>query len=1107
MPFPCPNKNHDDFKALVEAFGGGENADKKTNDLAKERASLSYFRNGDVIPKVEDAKRLIEWKDSSSPVTDSSQETNPAGEVPPKTETTKPTPNEQESKQVEAKQQAKPVRKGSAPERDAADAEGQGKGVLKPEDAGGENPPASEFLAEDGTPTERFKELANAAKPDSDLFKVKSGEKGKPSIGVYRRLSAKSELSPEEKTDLADATKALAEKMDSMNESGITVPLGPGAKTAREGEYSAGRHLIDQLKIRPKTGKKDGKPWYVDIAQAWAKGKDAVRGAWAMAQTVAPRAKEMLEGINSIDDAKRAVLEFHQKEQTAAGLHTRVGQEMAKRFKSETTRGAAHIWSDTPGTREEKIAAINDTLANLPKDTKPEIRKVLEEAAKGGKDVVDLSEMMDDFWSEAGDKGLDADVLRQLREDYATHVWKNADNMPKQMSGMMKNGMVNESFDYAKQRKIPTILEGIKQGKEPFLDPAVIIPRYGYELDKAIASRELIEKLSGLDASDGSPLLAATGTRQVIESNKFAVVKEDGGRARKTFDTKEEAEAALKPGEKVESRDSTTVLIRPQAKYADMQGYRPVDHSSMRRWKWADTDPETGKTVIYEGELYVHPEAYQRLANMMDKYRLTPSMMMRTALNVSSELKGMKLGLPSLFHTVHVGTHDVFHWGNVFKHMATEIDPESPEVQEALGYGIQVFTPPGQISAAAEGIGSGLLVNKIPLLGPFSKAWTEFQFQKLIPRMTYGTFVNAFARAKWMRDNPGDFARANLPKFMTDKLGLFKRYTDEEIGHRIADMTNNAFGELNPLILGKNGRNPAVDRILRLAFLAPKFGEGRLRFVAKALTRTGHEERFALATMMLTLYTMARVSNQLSHGDPENDWKHAFMVKIGDKWWSMRSVIGDTTHALSDFRGFIENRLNPMTTAPMLRFWKGTDTRGRKLSDQEQIAEDFKGLAPIQVSGMFRDDKTVWDSFFQSMGASGLRESPMQDIHRLVTKWKENNADPKLRADAKKESQSVFAPSDYEPLRAAIRQDNLKHAAIEYHRLVDNKIKRPDEIFKAMNNNRPLSGSWKTESAFVKTLTGPQKQMYQRAIKQRHEEFQKFLKIRGVPKSDSNDDE
>lgn len=852
-------------------------------------------------------------------------------------------------------------------------------------------------------------------------------------------------------------------------ETGAEMRPGPGAMTRGAQPTAPIQELDDALRAQTPVGTRDRMAIAEKAADAWAQGRNAVDRGIARLRAITTSLKDAARGVRAPRDIDRRIGEFDWATQKSAAQSKRTGQTIRETYRSEADRGAAALWADTPGTDAQKIAIFRNALANLPRGTPTNIRKALERAANMSQDAKQLTESLRQFFGLREQDAVAEDIFRQGLEDYYTHIWGKESNMPDQLRSHLSNGRVNEYFQFARQRSIPTLVDGILAGKKPVLDPAAVVPFYNYALDRAIASRKLISELEKLDSSElvdpsdpskgFKPALAATGTRSTVGPV-----------------------------------GSQSLLIRPQSKNQLLQNYRPVDHPALKKWKWADTDPATGKTVLYEGDLYVHPEFYERVANMMARDRLSPGAFMRGMLKVSGEVKGFKLGLLSGFHTVHVASHAAFHWTNPFKAGWTPIDWESPATKFAVEKGhLKIAPNPAELAQFSEGILQGNWSQKIPVLGPWSKAFSEWNFGEFIPRLKMATFENAYARNLWMRDHgfPG-----------------LKGMSDEMLAARVGDSVNFAFGELNQLFMGKNGRNPTTQRLLRLGFLAPDFGEARLRFVEKSLTAAGWEERLALATMFLTLYGTARIGNWLSHGDSENDLKHAFQVKIGDHWWGMRSVIGDLDHALTDFRNFIQVRLNPVFTRTLLEVGTKTDPQGRRLSWGEIGMNLAKQVLPIHLSALGRDDKQLWESAITAMGVQALHETPQNDIYRLLDNFKAESKDPKLKAQYERSQKEVHAASDYKPLRNALYQENIDHAVTEYQRLLKNgkdasTIRKAMEWFNAAGYAKPFSGSADTEAKFKRTLSKEQLVVYNRAVEDRRKLYIRFndmLKYMGTRK-------
>jgi hypothetical protein len=274
--------------------------------------------------------------------------------------------------------------------------------------------------------------------------------------------------------------------------------------------------------------------------------------------------------------------------------------------------------------------------------------------------------------------------------------------------------------------------------------------------------------------------------------------------------------------------------------------------------------------------------------------------------------------------------------------------------------------------AFSEGIGPGLIVQK---LVPYSRMYSEYLFESFIPRLKLKTF-----EAVYQRD--------------------LKRYagklSPDQIAARAGDAVNNAYGELNRLWLGKEGRDPRLQRAMQVSLLAPDFLEARARFVAKAFTKYGAEERMALFVMGAGLYVTARVLNQLADGDPH--WKEphmAFAVRIGDKNYGIRSVIGDANHLLTDWRSFISTRINPLTTRTAIETVTQRDIRtGLHRSTTDQIADMLRQVVPSQLDSMLPGDRQWWFGLMQSMGVTARRQPTPEEIRKREEKAKKDAENP-----------------------------------------------------------------------------------------------------------------
>lgn len=846
---------------------------------------------------------------------------------------------------------------------------------------------------------------------------------GKLRAGAYNLLvDIQSEASRREMSDtdyLAALQRGIAVAERQVNPPGS---IGPGAQTRGEPKYQAIQQLTDQLNAAPPVGSRESKTAREAITERWAEGKSAVDRSVGRMRNISQTIKDIARGVRKPTDIDRTVAALDADLQQSVGESMNAGKALERQMPNSIDRNAAALLIE-PGMTPE---VLKDALGKLPKGTPLEIRKTLERAANATPEMKQYGESLKQYFGIREQDAVNSDLFDQGLRDYYTHIWKKEENMPDSLRGAFNSGKVSTYFQFGKQRTIPTLLEGILQGKKPVLDPAKVVPFYNHAMDKAIASREFVRSLTDLKASDGRPMAEPSGVGQTLDR-----------------------------GEKGDPK----VLVNPKAKPEEIADYRQIDHPAMRKWKWVTKTPE-GASVIVKGDLLVHPEVYERLARIMDKSRLSSGPLMRAALAAGAEVKGLKLGgIPSPFHQMHVGSHALFHWTNPFN--AKAIDWSAPETRFALEQGHLKLAPDsGEVNAVAEGIGSSKLAQKIPIIGTWGKTYTHYLFADLIPRLKLKTFENAYARAQWMKNN----------------LGAFKGLTDEEIAARTGDSVNNAYGELNHLFLGKLGRNPTVQRGLRLAFLAPDFGEARLRFVEKAATRFGHEERIAMATMFTTLYVGARIANYLSHGNAEMDPERAFQVKAGKHWWTMRSVLGDLVHAIEKPGQFTYVRLSPLYSRTASDFLIGRDPKsGRKLTGTEKIERIAQQALPIPLGGLTREDQKLWESFVQSMGVSAIRDTPVMDVQRMASKWKQSKGmDPGPE----------FIPTDepsYYKLRMALNLGNKDHAATVLEGL--RKTKSDRQIAQSMDSyvHHPFTGSNQNEYEFLKSLKPDERTLYQRA--------------------------
>jgi hypothetical protein len=352
---------------------------------------------------------------------------------------------------------------------------------------------------------------------------------------------------------------------------------------------------------------------------------------------------------------------------------------------------------------------------------------------------------------------------------------------------------------------------------------------------------------------------------------------------------------------------------------------------------------------------------------------------------------------------------------------APPVDWNDPLTRSLIRSGMMVHDWEGA-NLFHEGLASGGLITKFPILGDFLKRHTDYTFNDYIPRVKVLMARKAFER--------------NLARYGNEM-------TRQEILNITADQANAAFGELNHAVLGKS---KTMRDILQIVFFAPDFLEARGRFALQALRPYGKKietpfgtlptalgfldnEQFMAAVIRATfgLYGGARIFNALLNGgDPR--WDHPFTVKVGKYEIGMRSVPGDVYHLLSDPAGFAYVRLSPAIVRPAVELIQGR-TRSGKSAELDDVLKDLmKGAVPISISPQFKEGSKWWMSALSVIGVTASesrtafeREAILQRSKRSAfTPQKENIEHQKIIRQFSRELREAKTPKEKEDVRARI---------------------------------------------------------------------------------------
>jgi hypothetical protein len=523
-----------------------------------------------------------------------------------------------------------------------------------------------------------------------------------------------------------------------------------------------------------------------------------------------------------------------------------------------------------------------------------------------------------------------AGMLENGVDNYISQLWTKNPAEAERIKAMIGASELQTKPFFTKARVFQSYFEGEDAGFIPKdKDVGFLLSAYHQSFAKAIADRGLVKQLMEAKASDGRPLVATSGIGTSIPEGEM-------------------------------SADTRAHLILPNAKPEAVQDYISLDEPALRRWKWMGT-AEDGKPIFLQGDLVVHPEAYQKAKNLLGESAIRKNAVGRAALRLSSEFKNTLLSL-SMFHQTQIGVHAVEHLVNPFH--VTRLDLNDEHQMALVSHGLQVADF-SAMEAFSEGVHGSGLINKIPGLGPKFQQYQSYLFKKYIPEVKMGMALHALERN-------------------TDRYG--SKLSAHQILELTAKQANAAFGELNYKMMA---RNKTFQDTLRLLLLAPDFLEARSRFVGQALKPYGREQSRALGLGAATMYIGARIVNQTINGDPDWDPKNAFKIRAGKRQYSLRTVQGDLMHLLTDPRSFAYGRLNPVTTKPAIEAILGRDYRGRQVDAGEQLKDTVLGAVPIPLQGLIKpQDFDVKETILKSLGVGGAqyRTRAEQTARELVNK-------------------------------------------------------------------------------------------------------------------------
>lgn len=431
---------------------------------------------------------------------------------------------------------------------------------------------------------------------------------------------------------------------------------------------------------------------------------------------------------------------------------------------------AIQVNIDLRGIEEEQIKKYRDKLTDEQKEILELSQNLTSEQLKIADDIIDSN-------NKTGMKAFRANIINNIIDNYTMRLWKSTPEARLETSMKRKFGIKTSR---AKHRTLESILHGWALGKELRIKAATnALSTMKQEIAKVHADRMLMD------------------------------LAENGG------------------------------LISEQ----QLEGWIEVEHPNFTTWKWAGK-AEEGKAygknffmtedgnIFEKRRMFAEPEFAKRLNNILGKSKLfgVPSIKGLTRFN--AELKQTIL-VSSFFHhaaflrSYLIGARIGFKNINPIKAWRAgneAIRNFESEVRELVRGGLTIGRQADwdEIAFDADQTRIGKMVDRVPGASQFKN-----QFLKLRGWQTDFLF-NVMG--------PGLKTQAALLEYRHllrkhDKLIRSEIMTRNDVAKKVAQFVNDDFGGLH---LARIKRNPTLQHIFRLGFLAPDWTESNVRTMTKA---------------------------------------------------------------------------------------------------------------------------------------------------------------------------------------------------------------------------------------------------------------------------------
>lgn len=668
-------------------------------------------------------------------------------------------------------------------------------------------------------------------------------------------------------------------------------------------------------------------------------------------------------------------------------------------------------------------------------------------------------------------------VKRPGAEPYTPYIGFKGDSL--------KSGQFKEAQRRFWDEMVAAEKEGVRYNKDLAATTAV----YGHSLGTTAVAREAARQLFDMHTDTGRPSLIVEGNAIPVDggSNTGLLVSPYGVRE---FPGQKTEIAKIKAVNPTWSDAKVKAYARDRIRQEYVsQSQLNISVPALRDWQWVHTTND-GQNILVKGDALIHksiaPLIERKFATKrweaLDKYLL----------DYVNKIKGSKLSL-SAFHDVHERINAASHLVNSANLRPLTEYIKMPEIREGMRNGLKVYN--GRLDSAMLGEGAAAhgWVEDIPGVGKWFAAYKDFLFENQIPRMKAEAYLGILRRNK----------------------SRYPALNEEQVARLSVKESEATFGERNyRQAVGKFTGDPRFWQAMQGFFLAPDFGISKMQHIGQVFTPYGGEQRQAIAATVATLYTGARVLNQLLDNDPHFEKDSMFSVVVGDRRYSVRSIPGDMMHLFNATGNYAYYRLSPAMQIGIESIFK-RDYNGRPIGYAD-IAKDIL-LAPVPIALASMAEKVLHagsqiilgepfgktnryemrDAVAQVIGLSPSIYRDENVIKGLAIDWKKNQ--PATAKAIAAQQGYVNPPSKYNDLRNALANDDFGSARSEYNRLLSEGGKVTerylDKQMKTWSNAPFATGSKAMEKDFLDTLTARDRQRYDATILQRQRVYENFQRL------------